>query len=50
MYDLLGYYFLPELINFDEDQAHDDVHHGGVELKAEVGGTSVENPTHQTLK
>ena len=26
---------LPELINLDEDEADNDVHHGGVELEAE---------------
>ena len=41
---------LPKLINLDEDKTHDDVHHGGVELEAEVGWTSVKYSTHQTLK
>ena len=40
---------LPELIYLDEDQTDDDVHHGGVELKAQVGRTRVKDSAHQAL-
>ena len=40
---------MSELVDLDEHQADDHIHHGGVELEAEVGRTRVKNSAQQTL-
>jgi hypothetical protein len=37
------------LEDLDEDQHHHDVHHGRVELEADVGGTNMEDHTEEAL-
>ena len=41
---------MPELVELDKDEGHDEVHHSGVELETEVGGTDVEDGAQQTLQ
>jgi hypothetical protein len=38
-----------QLEDFDEDQHHHDVHHRGVELEADVGGTDMEDHAEEAL-
>ncbi len=38
-----------QLEDLDEDQHHHDVHHGRVELEADVGGTDMEDHTEEPL-
>ena len=38
-----------QLEDLDEDQHHHDVHHGRVELEADVGGTNMEDHTEEPL-
>ena len=40
---------MTELIDFDVAQNANDIHHGGVKLKTEVGGAGVVAHTKQTL-
>ena len=45
-----GYIWMSELVGFDEDQDEHDIHDGGVELEADVAGTSVEDGTEDPLQ
>ncbi len=40
---------MSQLEDLDEDQHHHDVHHRGVELEANVGGTNMEDHTEEAL-
>ena len=40
---------VPQLEDLDEDQHHHDVHHRGVELEADVGGTDMEDHAEEAL-
>ncbi len=40
---------MSQLEDLDEDQHHHDVHHGRVELKADVGGTDMEDHAEEPL-
>ena len=43
-------YVLHELVDLDNDQSHDEVHHGGIKLQTQVGGTNMENATQNSLQ
>ena len=44
-----GSVWVPELPDLDSDQSHDHVHHGRVELEAQVRGTHMEHTAQKTL-
>ena len=39
----------PELVDLDHNKGHDEVHHGGVKLEAEVGWADVEDCGQEPL-
>ena len=48
--ELCTKYVLPELVDLDNNQSHDEVHHGGIKLQTQVGGTNMENATQNSLQ
>ena len=40
---------LPELIDLDKDQGHDEIHHGCIKLETQIRGAHMENATQNPL-